>query len=350
MKRRLFLLLLLVLICFPATAQNIIKGVVKDAKTGHTLSGANVYLSNTTIGAMTNNSGRYKLKTPATGVFRLIFSFIGYQTKVFKVELSSSHSSRILNVNLEPKTYEMKELKVNGSNKKWKQRFKRFRKAFIGETDFAQKVTIKNPYYLHFSVVHHKLTAKSPRPLSVINMALGYKITVRLVKFSFKNQSNGFYIIYPRFEKLTPKNPNQRKKWEHNRREIYKQSLKSFFKNLYNHTLYKTYFKIQNANNLIRLDQNVTEYKLLGKSGVSKKYAQKLKGFKLKRKTEVVYAKPVQRHNPFKAHYSVLNPATSKHTFFVDEKGNLLNALSLTISGYWAKSRLANTLPRNYTK
>jgi hypothetical protein len=350
MKRWFYLLFIFAFISFPATAQNVIKGIVKDAETDHTLPGANVYLSNTTVGDMTNNTGRYEIKTSAAGVFKLVFSFIGFQTKVFKVELSSSHSSQILNISLKPKTYEMKELKVNGSNKKWKHRFQRFRKAFIGKTDFAQKTTILNPYYIHFNVVHHKLTAKSPRPLTIINRALGYKITVRLVKFSFKNQSNGFYIIFPRFEKLTPNNPSQHEKWEHNRRETYKKSLRFFFKNLYNHTLYKTFFKVQNTHNLIRLNQNITEYKLLGKPGVSKKYAQKLKGFKLKRKTEVVYAKPVERHNPLDAHYSALIPATSKHTFFIDEKGNLLNALSLTISGYWAKKRLANTLPRNYTK
>ena len=62
-----------------AQSSGSIKGVVKDAKTGETLFGANVTVLGTRIGASTNANGEYVVKVPA-GRYHVQISYVGYKT------------------------------------------------------------------------------------------------------------------------------------------------------------------------------------------------------------------------------------------------------------------------------
>ncbi|MDB5138851.1 MAG: TonB-dependent Receptor Plug Domain protein [Mucilaginibacter sp.] len=77
---RMTLLFISLLMCFNLMAQNpgtVIKGTVTDDK-GVTLPGVSVTVKGTTIGAITDVSGKYTLTVPATGK-TLVFSFIGME-------------------------------------------------------------------------------------------------------------------------------------------------------------------------------------------------------------------------------------------------------------------------------
>jgi hypothetical protein len=360
-QKKFYLLLALILWCFATIsgAQSIIKGTVKDAKTGKPMPAVNVYLSNTTIGNFTKKEGKYKIETTETGLFKLVFSFTGYKRKVMKIHLYP-HSTSTFDASLEPKIYQMKDLTVTGSNKKWKRRFKRFKKYFIGTSKFANQTTIQNSYILHFSEDHHTLTAKAKKPLIVINRALGYKIYVRLAQFKFRGFMKGYYLIYPRYVTLEPKNEKQLQEWKHNRRKTYKKSLKHFLVSLYHHRKNHEHYRIKHDRYLYPLADSIKQEALRGKAPA--RLAKMLKGFKLAQKDWIIhYRLPANKYNgarlnPSKnintlyAEASLLIPNTHNHIFFIDKNGVLLNPRSIIISGYWAKLRLADHLPLNYTQ
>ncbi len=118
MKRlHLFLLLLLGLIShFHAAGQGTftISGFVKDATTGETLIGANVYIKETFKGGATNTYGYYVLNVPA-GTHTVVMSFIGYQefTQVVHVKADMK-----LNIEARPTAIMAKEFEVVGEKTK----------------------------------------------------------------------------------------------------------------------------------------------------------------------------------------------------------------------------------------
>jgi hypothetical protein len=74
-----------------------VSGYVKDARSGETLIGANVFLeSNPSIGTVTNTYGFYSITIPE-GKQRIVFSYLGYQTQSEEVFLEQNFN---LNINL----------------------------------------------------------------------------------------------------------------------------------------------------------------------------------------------------------------------------------------------------------
>ena len=80
MNRYLYILLLLLVFVASSFAQkSTLSGFVKDAQTGESLIGANVYSSPSLSGTTTNIYGFYSLTLPSDSI-TLIVSYVGYQT------------------------------------------------------------------------------------------------------------------------------------------------------------------------------------------------------------------------------------------------------------------------------
>ncbi len=340
-KKNYVLFLIFLSASSPIVAQAVIKGTVSDAETGEALSGTNVYLANTTIGTSTNKNGLYKVIIDQPGIYKLVFSFIGYEEKVLTIEIDSS-TSRIINVNLQPAVIELGELSVTASNKKWKEQFDFFRKEFIGTSDYAKNTRIQNPEVLSFEInpKTEQLIAKASAPLIVINRALGYKIYIELVEFKWHlYKPKGFYLILPEFKPLGASSEESRKRWKQNRKEAFIGSFRHFLRSLYHDNLNSNHFETKPGGNLQAMNKTEKTFQLLGR--VSSKFAEQLKGF------ELLYPVMVL-HGNFDITRSVIASNTEKHTFFIDKIGNLLNPLAIIKSGYWKRTRLAKTLPENY--
>lgn len=86
-----FLLLIIVFLSTSVFAQNKISvtGLVKDKKTGETLSEASVYVKELKFGVSTNSNGQYKLSV-SPGKYTLIVSYMSYSTIERKVELNAA--------------------------------------------------------------------------------------------------------------------------------------------------------------------------------------------------------------------------------------------------------------------
>ena len=93
-----------------ATTQTI-SGFVYDESNRETLIGANIFIEDTTIGTTSNNSGYYIINRAPVGTFRLVFSFLGYQTKKIQLTLRPNQS-RILNVTLKPQVLKGEEIEI----------------------------------------------------------------------------------------------------------------------------------------------------------------------------------------------------------------------------------------------
>jgi len=63
-----------------ATEKTLINGIVIDAKTGFPLTGVSVLIDKTTVGTITDHTGKYIIDTKIHAD-KIVFSFIGYQTE-----------------------------------------------------------------------------------------------------------------------------------------------------------------------------------------------------------------------------------------------------------------------------
>jgi hypothetical protein len=85
------ILLIFIISVYPvdltAAIHGIIKGTVTDSLTGKPLPGANIFLSETSLGAASNLEGEYRILMIPSDRYELIVSFIGYQKKTVSVNV-----------------------------------------------------------------------------------------------------------------------------------------------------------------------------------------------------------------------------------------------------------------------
>ena len=74
-----------------AYAQNsAVKGTVTSSEDGAPIPGVSVVYDGTTVGTMTDASGRFTLPASPAGATNVVFSCIGYTTKVIPASMVSS--------------------------------------------------------------------------------------------------------------------------------------------------------------------------------------------------------------------------------------------------------------------
>ncbi len=112
-------LLLTVFFLFPAgytAAQNkgeyTISGHVRDKNSGELLAGATLFVRELKTGTVSNNYGFYSLTLPA-GKYHLVFSFIGYQSRVVFISL---HSDTVINENMQMISGQLREVEIKSGS------------------------------------------------------------------------------------------------------------------------------------------------------------------------------------------------------------------------------------------
>jgi outer membrane receptor protein involved in Fe transport len=84
-----------------------ISGVVRDAKTGESLIGANVLVKGTKLGATSDIDGNYFILNISPGEYDVAASFMGYQTVTQKNVIVNTSRTTELNFGLQPATLEL---------------------------------------------------------------------------------------------------------------------------------------------------------------------------------------------------------------------------------------------------
>ena len=107
MRKLTFLLVLIIFTGYQAVqAQRTITGTVTSKEDGKTIPGVTIVVKGTTIGAATDEDGKYVIKVPGDGK-ALIFSFVGMRTKEVAIG-----TSNVINVTLEPEAKEIEGVVV----------------------------------------------------------------------------------------------------------------------------------------------------------------------------------------------------------------------------------------------
>ena len=91
-------------------AQSIIKGIVKDAKTGEAVIGATVLIKGTTQGTATDWDGSFILKTATALPLTVEVRYSGFSTK----EVAYTSSNKNIDISLEEESIQIDVVEVKG--------------------------------------------------------------------------------------------------------------------------------------------------------------------------------------------------------------------------------------------
>lgn len=345
-------LTLALLISELAYSQSLIYGRVIDAKTREPIPGANVFLSNTTIGAQSDSEGNYSFTTNEQGSFSLAASFIGYEPGGVNIIIDAGNNV-ICNFELTQTGLEMQEIVVTSSTKKWREDFADFKIFFIGMGLFSQEVEIRNPQVIEFGKMRLNgfIDVTTKAPLEVENKAMGYIINIEFIGVAFNPKTySGRYILYSKFESKKPGSPEEEEIWKENRRKAYYGSPKHFFKSLVDKTLDENGFTQMKGGGVVRKLNDLftlAEYYPERWNMLSEKYHSFMLSDEQVNVGYKVSYDPSGRIGDSEG-ISYIRYGTNIPFFLVNDAGNLYNPEHLQYSGKWGWERISTMLPLDY--
>jgi hypothetical protein len=210
---------------------SVISGTVVDSATGRPIDEANVFLGSTMLGASTEQDGRFVLRGIPNGSYRLACSRVGYTRRLIPVEFTVA-DSMYLDISLVQRPISMDTVRVTGMRPdEWRRYLKVFLAAFLGTRPNAEQCALLNPEVLDFRLDRRTglLTAATDSTLRVENRALGYRLDVLLLEFSWDVRTdNGHWAILPRFTPYDSLDAEHQARWTKNRRDAFDGSLEHF--------------------------------------------------------------------------------------------------------------------------
>ena len=229
----------------PATAQTYkITGQVQDEK-GKPLPFASAFLSQTTLGDRTTESGGFTIKGVPPGKYDLIVSYLGYEPLLVPVTVAGDLTNIV--AVLKPKAGVLKEVVVR-RNAERDRLMNIFESIWVGRSGNAEQCTILNDEVIDLVNDEDKgiLKATSDDLIVLENRALGYRVKFLLMHFEYQRYS-GYSLYYgnPLFELMKPRNARQQRNWEKKRIEAYNGSSMHFYRSLLNRTLKEDGFLVQ---------------------------------------------------------------------------------------------------------
>lgn len=247
MIRGLLLFLLAYFTCSENYGQGVLGGQVLSADNKQAVASANVYISNSSIGTITDEKGNFMIRNFPAGRYDLVVSCVGYTTQV--VTISSTQLPKQLTVLLQPKVNELKEVVVEPYDKNgWERWGNFFIENFIGTSAFARdcKLLNRDVIKFRFSKKKNKLEVIASDRLVIENHALGYLLKYDLTRFEYDFGTRIFlYQGYPLFEEMDSKRAGRLKRWEANREDVYFGSVMHFMRSLYRNKLVEQHFEVR---------------------------------------------------------------------------------------------------------
>jgi hypothetical protein len=245
---RIHLLFYFFLFSFAAQAQKKFTGRVMSADSSTPVASANVYLSSTSTGSVTDEKGYFTFKNFPEGRYELIVSCVGYET--YNVFIRSDQLTGDFTVYMQPKIAELDEVVItNDPYDKfgWSRYGHFFMDNFMGTGAFAEECKLMNPEVLRFRVSKTsvvKITAGED--LIIENNALGYILKYSLTNFVYSLVSKDFiYQGYPFFTEMQTTDKRLAKKWMENREAVYKGSLLHFMRSTYQDKIKEEQFEVR---------------------------------------------------------------------------------------------------------
>ena len=175
-----------------------ITGVVLNRETNDPVPLAEVFISGTTYGSITDTKGVFELKTSYLPC-ELVVSHLSYAPFNMMIDLKSL---TYLTIRLIPYQHEIREIAVKSMSRRT-ENLELFKRAFIGEDDIAHACRILNDSILSFSWDSLVFSASARQPLLIDNPKLGYRLKIILEDFKLVYQPEDYRKIH-RGRKIKP--------------------------------------------------------------------------------------------------------------------------------------------------
>ncbi|MCU7494964.1 MAG: carboxypeptidase-like regulatory domain-containing protein [Ignavibacteria bacterium] len=324
-----------------AQANYTLTGRILDDISGKAIANVNVYLSNSLLGTVTNDSGYYIITGIHDGTYEAVASFMGYESMSQVVTFDEIKNLK-KDFRLKQKTYILNDVNITAANANdWRQNYALFCELFLGKSDFAKECEIENKEQIDLKWESFDvLTAKCSVPLIIVNNALGYRINCVLEQFRWDKANKMVnYVVKPGFSLLEPQEATDTLKWKQNRLRAYEFSIERFLGSLISDNYYEKGYKIfldpqPAAENYVSMySERVTGRELVLKKSSTKaeEYALHFKNF-----LRVEY-------NHETTWLRLLYPEIS-----MDRNGNVKELVPFQVTGAWSTIGIANMLPQYF--
>ncbi len=336
-------------------------GTVSDGNTGNPIFGVNVFLSNTTVGTVADNSGNYKIDNAPAGVYECVFQHIGYEIKTKKAVFTASDSIR-MDMQLIPKVLQGEAVVVSAEYPEaFKKLYKEFVRRFLGTTKNTGECKILNPGAVQFGrdTITGIPMVFTDQALWVENRALGYSVGSYINAFKWSGDSIR-YTMYLIFKTLTQFHEGESNAWIKNREKTYRGSMKHFLSAFARRRLDEEGFRMYRTDpedgsrvtEEIR-NRRIPAESLYALSATDSLYSRMINEYLKIRETAEDNRYPFMVFNIkdwIRVDYSnainYLSFQGSKAK--IDTLGNIRNPVLFHISGSWSLKGMADMLPLDY--
>lgn len=244
------LLVFFILAAYHLNAQFEVKGTVKDSQNNPIVL-ANVYISGSSIGTSTGESGQFIISDLKSGQYDLIISHVNYELVYLPLKVNNQ-SIDLGTIKLKELAYDLTTVEITQKeDKKWNKHFKQFKTFLLGEHYRNKNIAIPDSYNADFNVEGKVIKESYPFQLQIINTYTGFEVYYAVESFQIGKKGPQYILGYPRFTEIQANTPDQKAEWDQNRFDSYRGSLRHFFKALIDDKLTENGFKAQLTNTII---------------------------------------------------------------------------------------------------
>lgn len=337
-----------------------LRGTLSDSLSREPLPFLNVFVNNTTMGTASDPDGKFELKNLPPGYNDIVFSYVGYETRIIRFLVQAGVALNIGNIAMLQKEQELAEIEIEEKrDKDWERKFKNFEKFFLGENNNSSNCKIQNPWVINFSENSSKtsLEASANEPIEIYNYALGYKVYFYMSYFAA--DPTRYQIIGQfRFQEAEPIDEKQAQLWRRNRLDTYHGSERHLFKSIIEgksedegFRLYveKSGYTSSSRSDIFSVELNKSIEKFDPKGKVGKPLGQNYFIIRIPPRIEVHYANRYARKKYYKdVPFEVSWLEVESGKLNVTPNGVVINSNELVTSGAVSASRVADLLPLNY--
>ncbi len=350
------LALLLCIISISSNAQHNITGIVYNAESKSPIESANVYISNSTKGTITDKAGKFGLNGIPVGQSELVISSLGFETQSIII----NNSTKEIEVILKPKYEDLQTVILEPFDKNgWKKWGRFFLDYFIGTTEhsFDCKILNTDAIKFHYSKKRNMLRVTAEERLIIENKSLGYILKYDLSRFEFDFDNHTFLIQgHPLFEEMYSDKKSEQNKWVKNRNDAYYGSMMQFMRSLYHNQLGRDQFEVRR---IVALSptSNMLVNKIVPRDSLIFKVDSVSVGLNFKDYLQVIYTlkSPSPYYSKASSNMGMMRaPQTSQLTLNdnvikIYENGAYYDGTNLVSAGYWSWSeKMANLLPLDF--
>ncbi len=317
-----------------------VSGTLIDSVSNARIYQAHVYFNDTDIGSYSDLNGEFILDDIAEGVYELVISHVTYGISNYFIKITKNLDG--LEFVLAPRTNHLDEVTIVSEKDSVHklEEYAKFKFELLGVSNNADECVINNPEDIRIDEQAEDFEVYARKPISITNHGLGYEILYDLIFF----ESNGdeiFFIGKTNFSKMRASSRKEARKWKKNRLKAYNGSVEDYIFNtskkgrskfsesIVDEIPYYLGFKYLSTNKdvedelakLVRLVNGIDSGKYLR---IVHKATQRIS-----------YLSKVDFKLKYKSKYEILRD-------FFDPKNGV------TLHGYWAEKRLADTLPLNF--